>query len=163
MIFLITDPLILRKKISHSIESLIFEFIIRNEKWWFTCIYNPRNKHKIICYDSIDDVVNAVNSEHIKTSFILGDLNINMPCDHDRRALDDILDVYKNEEHHYFPNMFQVSRQTNSMWCHSDNKQRHTTNIWCDIHPSPKVMADFFQTQRLTWCPYPICMILVGA
>ena len=31
------------------------------------------------------------------------------------------------------------------------------------LHPSPKVMADLFQTQQLTWCPHPICAILVGA
>ena len=31
-----------------------------------------------------------------------------------------------------------------------------------DIHPSPKVMADFFQTQKLTWCPHPICTIFGG-
>ena len=42
----------------------------------------------------IDDIVNAANSEHVKTRFILGDLNISMSCDHDRRALDDVLDVY---------------------------------------------------------------------
>ena len=30
------------------------------------------------------------------------------------------------------------------------------------IHPSPKVMADCFQTQKLTWCPYPICTIFGG-
>ena len=30
------------------------------------------------------------------------------------------------------------------------------------IHPSPKVMADFFQTQNLTWCPYPIYTIFGG-
>ena len=31
-----------------------------------------------------------------------------------------------------------------------------------NIHPSPKVMADFFQTQKLTWYPYPICAIFGG-
>ena len=44
-------------------------------------------------------------------------------------------------------------------------------NSWCcemidylkGLHPSPKVMADFFQTQKLTWCPCPISTILVGA
>ena len=30
------------------------------------------------------------------------------------------------------------------------------------IHPSPKVMADFFQTQKSTWCPYSICTIFGG-
>ena len=30
------------------------------------------------------------------------------------------------------------------------------------IHPSPKVMADFFQTQESTWCPYSICTIFGG-
>ena len=32
--------------------------------------------------------------------------------------------------------------------------------VW--VHPSPKVMADFFQTQKLTWCPHPICTIFGG-
>ena len=27
------------------------------------------------------------------------------------------------------------------------------------LHPSPKVMADFFPTQKLTWFSYPICTI----
>ena len=31
-----------------------------------------------------------------------------------------------------------------------------------NIHLSPKVMADCFQTQKLTWCPYPICTIFGG-
>ena len=31
-----------------------------------------------------------------------------------------------------------------------------------DNHPSPKVMADFFQTQKLTWCPHPICTMFGG-
>ena len=30
------------------------------------------------------------------------------------------------------------------------------------IHPSPKVMADFFHTQKLTWCPHPFCTIFGG-
>ena len=30
------------------------------------------------------------------------------------------------------------------------------------LHPSPKVMADFFQRQKLPWCPYPICTIFGG-
>ena len=36
---------------------------------------------------------------------------------------------------------------------------RPVNNITEKLHPSPKVMADFFQTQNLTWCPYPICTI----
>ena len=39
------------------------------------------------------NIINATNSEHVKTSFIIGDLNINLSCDHDRCALDDILHV----------------------------------------------------------------------
>ena len=27
------------------VEALIFEVIIRNEKWLFTCLYNPHNKY----------------------------------------------------------------------------------------------------------------------
>ena len=34
--------------------------------------------------------------------------------------------------------------------------------ITFNIHPWPKIMADFFQTQKLTWCHYPICTIFSG-
>ena len=59
------------KNISHPIESMAYEFIIRKAKWWFTSIYNPNNKHKVICCDSIDDIVNATNSEHVKNLALL--------------------------------------------------------------------------------------------
>ena len=36
---------------------------------------------------------------------------------------------------------------------------RPVSNFTEKLHPSPKVKADFFQTQKLTWCPYPICTI----
>ena len=35
-------------------------------------------------------------------------------------------------------------------------------SFWTHIQYSPKVMADFFETQKLTWCPHPICMIFGG-
>ena len=38
----------------------------------------------------------------------------------------------------------------------------HHCNALHLIHPSPKVMADFFQTQKLKWCPHPICTIFGG-
>ena len=84
----------IEKSISHPIECMIFEFIIRKEKWWFSCIYNPFNKHKVICSNSIENIIDTANSEHVKTSFIAGDLNINLSCDQNRRALDDVLHVY---------------------------------------------------------------------
>ena len=31
-----------------------------------------------------------------------------------------------------------------------------------NVHPSPKVMADFFQTQKLSWRPRQICIIFGG-
>ena len=109
---------------------MIFKFITRKEKWWFTCIYNRNNKHKVICCDSIDDIVNAAYSEHVKSSFILGDLNIDMSCDHDRRALDDVLDVYNMKNIITSPTSFKSVVKPRILYVHFDNKQRHTTNIW---------------------------------
>ena len=43
------------------------------------------------CCDSVDRIINVANSECINSSFIIGDLNMNMLCHHDRQA---ILDVY---------------------------------------------------------------------
>ena len=45
-----------------------------------------------ICCDSVDYIIHTANSKHVR--FISGDRNIIMSCDHDRLALDDILDVY---------------------------------------------------------------------
>ena len=41
-------------------------------------------------------------------------------------------------------------------------KDRFSHLLWRLVHPSPNVMADFFQTQKLTWCPHPICTIFGG-
>ena len=55
----------------------------------------------------------------------------------------------------------------NIMVIHTDSLDKwhlrlSTIYLTPDIHPSPKVMADFFQTQKLTWCPYPIYTIFGG-
>ena len=47
-----------RSDLEHSthlpVESLIFEIIIRKEKWLFICLYSPHNKYKKQCCDSIE-------------------------------------------------------------------------------------------------------------
>ena len=50
---------------------------------------------------------------------------------------------------------------------HASRKQELTIYLGCHfqndgIHPSPKLMANFFQTQKSTWCPHPIRTILVN-
>ena len=53
---------------------------------------------------------------------------------------------YNNFEHTTVHNIYNVSRS-----------YHFADDIF--IHPSPKIMADFFQTQKSTWCPHPICTI----
>ena len=46
------------------------------------------------------------------------------------------------------------------------NEYKHPSilcfSVTARLHPSPKVMANFFQTQKLTCCPDPICTIFGG-
>ena len=56
--------------------------------------------------------------------------------------------------------------EENKLWCkinweNATKTKSSEQGSYC-VHPSPKVMADFFQTQKLTWCPYPICTIFGG-
>ena len=60
------------------VEALIFEVIIRNEKLLFTCLYNPHNKYKKQCCNSIETLFETVQSEHISTAYVIGEMNINM-------------------------------------------------------------------------------------
>ena len=39
----------------------------------------------------------------------------------------------------------------------------YTWTLSINVHPSPKVMADFSQIQKLAWRPHQICIYLVGA
>ena len=84
----------LERLISCPIESMFIECIITKEKWMFTCLYSPHNKFKSNCCDAIDTALNAINSENIHTYFVLGDMNINALCKHDRRTMYDLLDIY---------------------------------------------------------------------
>ena len=84
----------LERLISCPIESMFIECIIKKEKWMFTCFYSPHNKFKSNCCDAIDTAMNAINSENIHTYFVLGDMNINALCKHDRRTMYDLLDIY---------------------------------------------------------------------
>ena len=83
----------------HFSSHWMYDFRIHHKKgkWWFSCIYNPCNKHKVICTNSVENIINAANSEYVKISFIIGNLNIHLSCDQDRRALGDVLHVYDME------------------------------------------------------------------
>ena len=76
-----------RSDLEHSthtpVESLIFEIAIRKEKWPFICLYNPHNKYKKQCCNSIETFYDAVQAEHITTAFVIGDMTINMMNDRD--------------------------------------------------------------------------------
>ena len=87
-----------RSDLEHSthlpVESLIFEIIIRKEKWLFICLYSPHIKYKKQCCDSIETFFNAVQAEHISTAFVIGDMNINMMNDRDSLWLRDTMETH---------------------------------------------------------------------
>ena len=60
------------------VESLIVEFVVRQEKWLFSCLYSPHNKHKSACCSSIERIFDYIQNEQITTKFVLGDMNINL-------------------------------------------------------------------------------------
>ena len=47
---------------SHDIE-----MVIRNEKWLFTCLYNPNSKFKSHCCDTIEAILETVQSEQFSS------------------------------------------------------------------------------------------------
>ena len=63
-----------------------------------------------------------------------------------------------------FKNMIGTENDLNHIMSNFVDSEDEIMNF-CEsryIHPSPKVMADFFQKQKSTWCPHPICTIFGG-
>ena len=52
-------------------EALVIEVIIRNQSWLFICLYSPHNKHKHVCCNSIDSLLNTAD---VNYSTLLGKL-----------------------------------------------------------------------------------------
>ena len=75
------------------IESIIFEILIRGEKWLYVCIYNPNNRHKHLCCDVIDRIMSRVHEGNYSMVWVLGDLNINMECPQDSQCLKDVMET----------------------------------------------------------------------
>ena len=79
--------------VTSPIESLIIEVIIRKENWLFACLYNPHNKYKAVCCESIDEIFKFMERESISMPFIVGDLNINLLDPNESKCLTDCMDV----------------------------------------------------------------------
>ena len=80
--------------IAPPVEALVIEVIIRNQSWLFICLYSPHNKHKHVCCNSIDALLNTADVNRSSTVFIIGDLNINALCKRDFQCLKDVMDVH---------------------------------------------------------------------
>ena len=75
------------------IECLILEVMMRKQKWLYICVYNPKNQHKNVCCNVLEDILNVcINDFH--TVYVIGDLNINTLCPRDSSNLADVMSRY---------------------------------------------------------------------
>ena len=79
--------------VSSPVEALAIEIMVRKEAWLFICLYNPHNKHKSICCNMIDVLLEKTRCS-AQLTFVLGDLNINGLCENDFRCLQDVMDIH---------------------------------------------------------------------
>ena len=63
------------------IEAIAFEVLIRQEIWFYFCLYNPHYKHKQACCNTIDALVDACRASRPPNIFLIGDFNIDLLCD----------------------------------------------------------------------------------
>ena len=86
------------KSRSHRLGSvtpcIVIEIIIRNEVWFYICMYSPHSKHKMACCSSIDAIIDACQSKRPANIFVVGDLNINFLGENESRCLKDVMDVF---------------------------------------------------------------------
>ena len=75
------------------VEALVIEIMVRKEAWLFICLYSPHNKHKNICCQMIDALLEKTRCS-AQLTFVIGDLNINGLCENEFRCLQDVIDVY---------------------------------------------------------------------
>ena len=55
--------------------------------------YNPHNKHKVVCCESIDGIFKFIECERIFMPFIVGHLNINLLDPNESKCLTDTMDA----------------------------------------------------------------------
>ena len=77
-----------------SVEARIIKMIIRNEKWLYMCQYNPNSEFKSQCCDTIEVILETVQSEQFSTVIVVGDLDINVLCQQDSRCLFDVIETH---------------------------------------------------------------------
>ena len=93
--------------VTSPIESLIIEVIIRKEKWLFACLYNPHNKYKAACCESIDEIFKFMECDSISMPFIVGDLNINLRDPNESKCLTDTMGVTGLRNNNIEPTCFK--------------------------------------------------------
>ena len=76
-----------------SIESLIIEIIVRGEKWIFICLYNPHNRTKGVCCESIQNVLQTCESENFAMINVMGDMNVNLLQANEAKCLIDMMEI----------------------------------------------------------------------
>ena len=76
------------------VETIVIEIIIRNEVWFYICMYSPHSKHKMACCSSIDAIIDACQSKRPANIFVVGDLNINFLGENESRCLKDVMDAF---------------------------------------------------------------------
>ena len=84
----------LESMVTAPVETIVIEIIIRNEVWFYICMYSPHYKHKMACCSSIDAIIDACQSKRPANIFVVGDLNINFLGENESRCLKDVMDVF---------------------------------------------------------------------
>ena len=76
------------------IEAIVFEVFIRKETWFYFCLYIPHYKHKQVCWNTIDALVDACRASRPLNIFLIRDLNIDLLCDKECKWLKDVMDIH---------------------------------------------------------------------
>ena len=97
--------------VTKPVESIVIEAIVRRDKWLFVCVYSPHSKHKLVCCNSIGNILISAYKE-FSTVFVLGDMNINMLSHADSKCLQDVMDVYDLKNLIHEPTCFKSKTGT---------------------------------------------------
>ena len=76
------------------VEAMIIEMIIRNEKWLLMCLYDAKSEFKSQCCDTIEAILETVQSKQFSIVFVVRDLNINVLCQQDSMCLFDVMETH---------------------------------------------------------------------
>ena len=76
------------------IEAVVFEVFIRKEIWFYFCLHNPHYKHRQVCCNTIDALVDACRASRPSNIFLIGDLSIDLLRDKECKCLKDVVDIH---------------------------------------------------------------------